>query len=78
MPLYVITVRGGLLGRGGLKPEGSTIELSAKDASSLPPGSVELVVAPPASVTPPPAPAASAPAVTPPPAVEAPKGRKGK
>lgn len=59
MPAYVITCRGGLLVGKSLKPTGSTIELSAKDAAALPFGTVELApapVAPPLVVPPPPAP----------------------
>lgn len=59
MPAYVITCRGGLLVGKSLKPTGTTVELSAKDAASLPSGSVELApapVAPPPAVSPPPAP----------------------
>jgi hypothetical protein len=43
MPLYKITVRGGLIsGKKQLK-QGESVELSEKDAASLPLGTVELI-----------------------------------
>ena len=70
MPRYTITTRGGLLSRTGVAPQGSVVEMSAAEAASLPPGTVELVLE--APVLPPPVPT-SAPTTT-----EAPKtGRKG-
>lgn len=71
MPRFTILARGGLLSRAGLAPQGSVVEMSDKDAASLPPGTVELVLE--APVVPPPDVPTSAPIHT-----EAPKGRKGK
>lgn len=71
MPRYTITTRGGLLSRTGVAPQGSVVEMSAAEAASLPPGTVELVLE--APVLPPPPVPTSAPTTT-----EAPKtGRKG-
>lgn len=42
MPSYIVTCRGGLSSKGGLKPTGSVVEMSEKDAASLPVGTVEL------------------------------------
>jgi hypothetical protein len=42
MPSYIVTCRGGLQSKAGLKPTGSIVEMSEKDALSLPPGTVEL------------------------------------
>lgn len=73
MPRYTITTRGGLLSRTGVAPQGSVVEMSAAEAASLPPGTVELVLEAPIVLPPPPAPM-PAPTTT-----EAPKtGRKGK
>ena len=46
MPNYTVICRGGLAGKGGLKPTGSVVDMSEKDAASLPPGTVELKSAP--------------------------------
>lgn len=43
MPKYTVTCRGGLQFKSGLKPTGAVVELSEKDAASLPPGTVEPV-----------------------------------
>ena len=48
MPSYIVTARGGLFGKT-LKVTGSTVEMSEKDALSLPPGTVEAIKAPPAA-----------------------------
>lgn len=42
MPSYIVKCRGGLQSKAGLKPTGSTVEMSEKDALSLPLGTVEL------------------------------------
>lgn len=36
MPKYTVSCRGGLTTRSGLIPEGGTVEMSEKDADSLP------------------------------------------
>lgn len=47
MPNYTITCRGGLVGpKGVVRAIGSVVEMSEKDAASLPPGTVELKSAP--------------------------------
>lgn len=40
MPSYLVTCHGGLSTRLGLKPVGSVVEMSEKDAASLPVGTV--------------------------------------
>jgi hypothetical protein len=42
MPLFKVIVRGGLLTGKKLIKEGESVELSEKDAASLPTGTVEL------------------------------------
>ena len=43
MPAFLITCRGGLRSKAGLLPTGSTVEMSEKDAASLPVGTVVAV-----------------------------------
>lgn len=40
MPSYIVTCRGGLQSKAGLKPTGSIVEMSEKDALSLPLGTL--------------------------------------
>lgn len=42
MSTYTVTCRGGLLTKAGLLPMGASVEMSEKDANSLPGGTVAL------------------------------------
>lgn len=46
MPSYTVTCEGGLFTAKTLKPTGSVVEMSEKDAASLPLGTVELLARP--------------------------------
>ena len=43
MPSYIVTCRGAFVTAKGIKSAGDTVEMSEKDAASLPPGTVSLV-----------------------------------